>query len=63
MALRILFLILGFILVVNIVLTSVGLVMNVNLYKKYGKEILNFFAIFTIFIIAIYIVFGILGLS
>ena len=63
MALRILFLILGFVLVINIVLTSVGLIMNINLYQRYGKQILNFFAIFVIFIIAVYVVLSILGLA
>lgn len=63
MALRILFLILGFVLVVNLVLTCVGLVMNVNLYQKYGKQILNFFAIFVIFIIAVYVILSLLGLN
>ncbi len=63
MALRILFLILGFVIVINLVLTCVGLIMNVNLYKKYGKQILNFFAIFVIFIIASYIILSLLGLS
>ena len=63
MALRILFLILGFVIVINLVLTCVGLVMNVNLYQKFGKQILNFFAIFVIFIISVYIIFSLLGLS
>ena len=63
MALRILFIILGFILVVNLVITTVGLVMNTNLYEKYGKQILNFFLIFIIFIVAVFIVLSILGLN
>ena len=63
MALRILFLILGIVIAVNIVLSSVGLIMGVNLYKRYGKQILNFFLGFVIFIIAIYVVLAILGLS
>jgi len=62
MALRILFLILGCCVVVNVVLISVGLIMNVNLYQKYGKAILNFFAGFAIFIVIIYVVLAILGL-
>jgi len=62
MAVRILFIILGFILAVNLVLASVGLIMGTNLYEKYGKQILNFFAIFVIFIIATFIVLSILGL-
>ena len=63
MALRILFLLLGFVIIVNLVLTSVGLIMNVNLYKKYGKQILNFFAIFVIFVIAVYVILSLLGLN
>ena len=62
MALRILFIIIGFVLVVNLVLVSVGLLTNVNLYEKYGKQILNFFIIFILLIVAIYITFAILGL-
>ena len=63
MALRILFLILGATIAVNIVLASVGLIMGVNLYEKYGKQILNFFLGFVIFIIAVYVILALLGLS
>ena len=62
MAIRILFLILGFTLVVNLVLTFVGLILGVNLYEKYGKEILKFFVGFFLFIVILYIVFAFLGL-
>lgn len=62
MAIRILFLILGFILVVNLVLTFVGLITGVNLYEKYGKQILNFFIAFALFIVAVYIIFAVIGL-
>lgn len=62
MAIRILFIIIGFVLVVNLVLVSVGLLTNVNLYEKYGKQILNFFIIFILLIIAIYVTLAILGL-
>ena len=62
MALRILFIIIGFVLVVNLVLVSVGLLTNVNLYEKYGKQILNFFIIFILLIVAIYVTLAILGL-
>ncbi len=62
MAIRILLLILAFALVVNLVLTLVGFFSGVNLYEKYGKQILNFFIGFALFIIAVYIVFAIMGL-
>jgi len=63
MALRILFLILGITLAINIVLASVGLIMGVNLYKVYGKQILNFFLGFVILIIVIYTILAIMGLN
>ncbi|MBQ2983690.1 MAG: hypothetical protein IJD57_02720 [Candidatus Gastranaerophilales bacterium] len=62
MAIRILLLSLSFILVSNLVLASVGLIMGVNLYEKYGKQILNFFVGFLLFIVAVYVVCAILGL-
>ena len=62
MAVRILLLILGFVLVVNLVLTFVGLITGVNLYEKYGKQILNFFIGFALFIVAAYVVLAIIGL-
>ena len=62
MAIRILLLILAFALVVNLVLTLVGFFSGFNLYEKYGKQILNFFIGFALFIIAVYIVFAIMGL-
>ena len=62
MAIRILFLILSFVLVVNLVLMFVGLITKVNLYEKYGRQILNFFIGFALFVIAVYVVFAIMGL-
>ena len=62
MAVRILLLILGFVIAVNIVLSGVGLAMNVNLYEKYGKQILIFFGAFAVVIVLVYVVLGILGL-
>ena len=62
MAIRVLFLLLGFIIAVNIVIIGVGLIFNVNLYQKYGKQILVFFAGFAVLIVAIYTTLAILGL-
>ena len=33
-----------------------------NLYEKYGKQILNFFIAFALFIVAVYIIFAVIGL-
>lgn len=62
MAIRIIFIILAFTLIVNLVLLGVGTITGVNLYKTYGKQILNFFMYFGLFVIAVYIIFAILGL-
>ena len=62
MAVRIIYMIFGFALVVNLVLTFVSLITGVNLYQKYGKQILNFFIGFGLFVIAVYVVFAIMGL-
>lgn len=63
MAIRILFLLLGIVLAVNIVLSGVGLMSGVNLYQKYGKQILIFFISLILFIIASYIVLALIGLT
>ncbi len=62
MAVRIIYLIIGITLAVNLVLTFVSLITGVNLYQKYGKQILNFFIGLGLFIIAVYVVFAIMGL-
>ena len=62
MAIRILMLIFAFVLVVNLVLTLVSIFSGVNLYQKYGKQILNFFIGFALFVIALYVVFAFIGL-
>ena len=63
MAIRIILLILGIVLVVNLTLTFVSLITGVNLYQKYGKQILNFFVGFGLFVVAIYVVLAIIGLK
>ena len=62
MAIRIIFLIIGALIAINVVLASVGFIMGVNLYEKYGKQILIFFCCFAIFIVALYTILAFLGL-
>lgn len=62
MAIRILMMIFAFILVVNLVLTLVGFFSGVNLYEKYGRQIMNFFIGFALFVIAVYVILAIIGL-
>ena len=63
MAIRIVYLILAFTLVVNLVLLGVSGVTGVNLYEKYGKQILKFFVGFGLLVIAIYVTLAIIGLT
>ncbi|MBE7707127.1 MAG: hypothetical protein E7Z88_00290 [Cyanobacteria bacterium SIG27] len=62
MAVRILLMIIAMTLMVNLVLVGVSLITRVNLYEKYGKQILNFFIGFGLFVIAVYVVLAIIGL-
>ena len=62
MALRILFLIIGATIAINLVLSAVSLITGINLYQKYGKQILIFFGGFIVFIVAVFITISILGL-
>lgn len=63
MAVRIILFILGIVLVVNLVLTFVSLITGVNLYKKYGIQILKFFAGFGLFVVGAYVVLAMIGLK
>ena len=62
MAYRILFISFGIILAVNIVLSVVGLIFGVNLYQKYTKQILIFFASLIFLIVAGYFILALVGL-
>ena len=63
MALRILFLIIGATIAINLVLASVSLITGVNLYKKYGKQMIIGAAIFVLFIAAVYTAVALIGLK
>lgn len=63
MAERILLILIGITIVINLVITAVGLIMNVNLYKTYGKQILNFFILLTILVIAVFIICSVISFA
>lgn len=63
MAVRILLILIGITIVINLVITAVGLIMNVNLYKTYGKQILNFFIMLTILVIAVFIICSVISFA
>lgn len=62
MAIRILFFLLAFVIITNLIISLVGLIFNVNMYKVYGKQILMGYAGFALLIIITFIVMAILGL-
>lgn len=62
MAIRVLLLLISIVVIVNLVITIVGFICNVNLYEKYGKQILSGFGILILLIVIIYIVMSIIGL-
>jgi len=62
MAIRILLLLISAIITVNLVIIIVGYICNVNVYEKYGKQILSGFGILILLIVVIYITMSILGL-
>ena len=63
MAIRVLLILLALFILVNFVIALVGVICNVNLYKKYGNNILKGYGIFILFIVAVYVVMAILGLT
>lgn len=62
MAIRVLMLLVGLIVAVNIILISVSLITKVNLYKEYGKQIVGFFVVLAMFVVLAYAAFAIYGL-
>ena len=62
MVVRVLMLLLSFLVVTNLVLVLVGILFKVNMYKKYGRAIVIFYTGVFLFIVALYIIFAMLGL-
>ena len=62
MIVRILMLLLSFMIVTNLIIVLVGMLFKINMYKKYGRAIVIFYSGFFLFIIAVFIVFAMLGL-
>ena len=62
MAVRILIFLLAFVVITNLIISLVGLIFGVNLYKVYGKAILIGYAGFALVVMVTFIVMAILGL-
>lgn len=63
MALRVLLFLFALFLLTNIIITLVSVIFGINLYKKYGNVILKGYGLFILFIVAVYVIFAILGLT
>lgn len=63
MAVRILIFLLAFVVITNLVISLVGLIFGVNMYQKFGKEILIGYAGFALLVVITFIVMAILGLA
>ena len=62
MAIRVLIFIMAFVILTNLVISLVGLIFNVNMYKTYGKAILIGYAGFGLVVVVTFIIMAILGL-
>jgi len=62
MAVRILIFLLAFVVITNLIISLVGLIFGVNLYKTYGKAILIGYAGFALVVMITFIVMAVLGL-
>ena len=51
------------ILVVNLIIIILSYVTNVNIYEKYGTQILKVFGLFVLLVLAFYIALAVIGVS
>lgn len=63
MALRVLFLLLGFVVFTNLIIMLLSVIFNKNLYKTHGKVIANSYGILAIVIVVLYVVLSIAGIK
>ena len=62
MAVRVLIFLLAFVVIANLIISLVGLIFGVNLYKSYSKAILIGHAGFALVVAVTFIIMAILGL-
>ncbi len=63
MILRVLMLLLATIIFVNLCIITAGAMMGVNLYEKYGKQMLYIFGAFVLLVLALYLALALIGLK
>lgn len=63
MPIRILFLIIGFLVITNLVILLLNLIFGKNLYKTHGKVIINGYGICALIIVVLYVVLSLVGIE
>ena len=63
MPLRILFLLLAFVIITNLVIMLLSFLFNKNLYKTHGKLIANSYGICALVIVVLYVVLSLAGIE
>ncbi|MBR2430729.1 hypothetical protein IKB17_04645 [bacterium] len=62
MIIRMLFLLLSFLVLVNLLIITMSYILNVNIYQKYGKQLLIIFGSFVLVIAAMFVTAALIGL-
>ena len=62
MSIRILLFLLAFVVISNLIISLVGLVFGVNMYKTYGKQIFIGYSVFGLLVMVAFVVMAIMGL-
>ncbi len=63
MPIRILFLILAFVIITNLIIMLLGLIFNKNLYQTHGKIIANSYGVCALIIVILYVVLSLAGIE
>ena len=62
MIIRILFLLFSFLVLVNLLIITLSYILNVNIYQKYGKQLLIIFGSFVLLVAAFFVAAALIGL-
>ena len=63
MPLRILFLLLAFVIITNLIIMLLGFIFGKNLYKTHGKLIANCYGVCALLIVVLYVVLSLAGIE
>lgn len=63
MPLRILFLLIAFVIITNLIIMLLGFIFGKNLYKTHGKLIANSYGVCALIIVVLYVVLSLAGIE